>query len=336
MTEKSGKYAFFRQQAFEGEKFLKGESFLEQFRGTNKKAKFFREDADGNLIVEKFIPATKTLPAELIRDKTQFLSHDALSTIIGSKKDGTYILDTLDELNISLPSGMSEGGKIAYVLQQMSEGGASQLGKIVYHDTGIHLGETADILARNLSTVVSRSIQNAPEFSNVQGSAINSSKALASGNVKFKLNETDALIEEAVELMQETPQGSVLNPSYIQNTWKRLLVSAPQTTAANVLGFGGYYVMNSVAELFQTGTYGMIGLIKGGPLTESGTKNLAQAKALFELQYIKLKTSLIPTLRLILTLKFLMLTQKQDEEYLKPLPEVLREQQIDLILIKQT
>ena len=94
---------------------------------------------------------------------------------------------------------MSEGGKIAYVLQQMSEGGASQLGKIVYHDTGIHLGETADILARNLSTVVSRSIQNAAQsLAAVQGSAINSSKALASGNVKFKLNETDALIEEAV------------------------------------------------------------------------------------------------------------------------------------------
>ena len=295
MTEKSGKYAFFRQQAFKGEEFLKGESFLEQFRGTNKKAKFFREDADGNLIVEKFIPATKTLPAELIKDKTQFLSHDALSTIIGSKKDGTYILDTLDELEISLPSGMSEGGKIAYVLQQMSEGGASQLGKIVYHDTGIHLGETADILARNLSTVVSRSIQNAAQsLAAVQGSAINSSKALASGNVKFKLNETDALIEEAVELMQETPQGSVINPSYIQNTWKRLLVSAPQTTAANVLGFGGYYAANSVAELFQTGTYGMIGLIKGGPLTESGTKNLAQAKALFELQSIKLKNFFDP------------------------------------------
>ena len=38
----------------------------------------------------------------------------------------------------------------------------------------------------------------------------------------------------------------------------------------------------------------MIGLIKGGPLTESGTKNLAQAKALFELQYIKLKNFFDP------------------------------------------
>ena len=152
-----------------------------------------------------------------------------------------------------------------------------------------------------------------------KGSAINSSKALASGNVKFKLNETDALIEEAVELMQETPQGSVLNPSYIQNTWKRLLVSAPQTTlSVNVLGFGGYYIANSVAELFQTGTYGMIGLIKGGPLTESGTKNLAQAKALFELQYIKLKNFFDPYTTFDTYLEVLDADQKQDEEYLKP------------------
>ena len=38
----------------------------------------------------------------------------------------------------------------------------------------------------------------------------------------------------------------------------------------------------------------MIGLIKGGPLTEGGTKNLAQAKALFELQYIKLRNFFDP------------------------------------------
>ena len=97
----------------------------------------------------------------------------------------------------------------------------------------------------------------------------------------------DALIEGTEKVLEE--QGKVgsfgkkaLQKSgaiagYAQNVWKRLLVSAPQTTAANVFGFGQYYLANGVAELFQGTAYLAL------------TGDIQKAKALFQLQITKMK-----------------------------------------------
>ena len=44
---------------------------------------------------------------------------------------------------------------------------------------------------------------------------------------------------------------------YGQNVWKRLLVSAPQTTMANIQGFASFSIMQSVADLTSFGTLGL-------------------------------------------------------------------------------
>jgi hypothetical protein len=167
------------------------------------------------------------------------------------------------------------------------------MGGLVYNRTGIHLGDVADGLTTNLSVGVSRSIQEAAQrLQTVQGNALNSSAALVKGNVQNKFAEYDAVVRELAD--EVDPVRSANLGGYIQNTWKRLLVSAPQTTAANVFGFGQYFAANSVAEVLQGSALGVLGVVKGGKLTEQGRLDLAQSKALFQLQGQKLKNFLDP------------------------------------------
>ena len=83
--------------------------------------------------------------------------------------------------------------------------------------------------------------------------------------------------------------------AYIQNIWKRLLVSSPATTAANVAGFAQFYGGQGVADLFSTGMLGIAGV---GAAT-TGNKNLSkelfrQARVYKDVQAQKMKNFLDP------------------------------------------
>ena len=178
------------------------------------------------------------------------------------------------------------------LLRDLNEDALLRYNQMVYNRTGIHLGDVADSMARNLSAGVSRSIQNfAQGLVAVQGSALNSSAALVKGNVKHQVVELEAVAREVAEGNIEKRADIA---GYVQNTWKRLLVSAPPTTAANVFGWGQYYTANSVAELFQAGTLGVLGLARGAGLTEASKRDLTQALALGKLQSQKLKNFFDP------------------------------------------
>tara|TARA_R110001599_G_scaffold212674_2_gene410390 strand:+ start:2583 stop:6242 length:3660 start_codon:yes stop_codon:yes gene_type:complete len=69
----------------------------------------------------------------------------------------------------------------------------------------------------------------------------------------------DLASAEARELMKkEAAAAKTAKPfGYGQNVWKRLLVSAPQTTMANVQGFASYSILQSVADMVSFGTLGI-------------------------------------------------------------------------------
>ena len=71
-----------------------------------------------------------------------------------------------------------------------------------------------------------------------------------------------------------------------------MLVSAPQTTAANVFGFGGYYTANSVAEVLQGGIWDDR-FIKGGTFNRRWHKEI-----LLKLK-LCVSTSVYKTLKLL-------------------------------------
>ena len=298
--KKDKNYRYFRGEAFRGEQF-----FAEQLAkdiAAGGKVPVFSVDEMGNLTVkEVFKEGDKVrigkgtlTDTEIEKSIEAFSNPNLVQDIIGNKADGTFILDIAKDAGITFPSGMNEAGKIALALRNLAPDKALKFGAMVYNRTGIHLGDTADIMSRNLASAVSRSFQASAQMLNVaQGNALNSSAALVKGNVKHQMADYDAVVRE---LAEETAAGTKRADisGYIQNTWKRLLVSAPQTTAANVFGFSQYYMANTVAELMQSGILGVLGTVKGGKLTEQGQKDLAQAKALWQLQGQKLKNFLDP------------------------------------------
>jgi hypothetical protein len=52
--------------------------------------------------------------------------------------------------------------------------------------------------------------------------------------------------------------------SYAQQVWRRLLVSAPQTTAANVFGFVQFYGAQTIADMLNSGIYGALSVVTPG------------------------------------------------------------------------
>ena len=67
--------------------------------------------------------------------------------------------------------------------------------------------------------------------------AINGALLTGQDSLDDLVKNSDVVADELAKL-----KGSKRGASYIQNVWRRLLVSSPATTAVNVLGFGQYNV----------------------------------------------------------------------------------------------
>jgi hypothetical protein len=227
-----------------------------------------------------------------------YFKGNLVSNIIGNRTDGTFILDAADEAGIKLPFNYTNGSKIALLLKHLPDANAKKIRETIFNRTGLHLGDITDNLALNISSTVSRSIQNAAEtLVSVQGKKLKSDAALIQGAIKEQIADRQAFPREFDEVIEQTiTKADELDPFdltqkilYGQNLWKRMIVSAPQTTAVNIYGFGQYATGQALAELFATGMYGVAGLLKGANLTEAGRRDLEIAKLTFSLQGQKLK-----------------------------------------------
>ena len=138
---------------------------------------------------------------------------------------------------------------------------------------GIDLGTIAGV-KKKLGPMLAEKISNAGSVLNIQSMA---SKIL-SGNIL----KGDDLVEGATEniLKKEAAKGEARKPqyfSYAQNAWKRLLVSAPATTAVNIVGFSQYFTARGLADALNGGVLYAAGAMRGG---ESG-KELMRMGAVY-------------------------------------------------------
>jgi hypothetical protein len=125
---------------------------------------------------------------------------------------------------------------------------------------GVHLGTVAQMKIE-LGPLLASKISDAGRALNIQSMA---SKIL-SGNIL----KGDELIEGAVAgIKKKEASGKELKRpkyfSYAQNAWKRLLVSAPATTAVNIIGFSQYYVARGLADTLNGGVLYAAGAVRGG------------------------------------------------------------------------
>ena len=96
----------------------------------------------------------------------------------------------------------------------------------------------------------------------------------------------DILEESAIPgLSKKTPKAA----SYVQNVWRRTLVSSLPTTAANVQGFVQYGMGQTVSDLLSGGAWRAYGALVGGGNTAKGREAIRIANVYKDIQVQKFR-----------------------------------------------
>ena len=185
------------------------------------------------------------------------------------------------------------------LLHYMDKDDLTEISDLFRQHTNIELG-TLHSLPVELGDVISATVSGAGSTLSVMSSVRRAvDGGVVSGNELLveTLNSKEVQDELAKEFGKDIMAGKKTPKygAYIQNIWKRLLVSSPATTAANVAGFAQFYGGQGVADLFSTGMLGIAGV---GAAT-TGNKNLSkelfrQARVYKDLQAQKMKNFLDP------------------------------------------
>lgn len=183
------------------------------------------------------------------------------------------------------------------LLQYMPEKELKVLSKLFKQETSIDLGATAslpielgDIIAATTSSAgstlsVMASVRRATDAGVVSGNEI-LAQTLAAKEVRDNLDEKGML----AAITRKAKVGA-----YAQNIWKRLLVSSPATTAANVAGFAQFYAGQGVADLFASGQLGIaaVGAASVGK-TKLSKELFRQSRVYRDIQTQKMKNFVDP------------------------------------------
>ena len=120
--------------------------------------------------------------------------------------------------------------------------------------------------------------------------AINGALLTGQDSLDDLVKNSDVVADELAKL-----KGSKRGASYIQNVWRRLLVSSPATTAVNVLGFGQYNVGMTIVDLFSSGQHALAGYgYKMVGKAKEGDELLRKARVYRDIQSQKMSNFLDP------------------------------------------
>jgi hypothetical protein len=155
---------------------------------------------------------------------------------------------------------------------------------------GITLGETTQT-AQSLGDLLAVEISKGGQVLNVMSQVRKTIDAALLHGHQVVEGQVEA-IEFADELAKnlKTPKYA----GYIQNTWRRMLVSSPATTSINVMGFGQFYIGQSMADLFSMTGHTMYAMGVGGPMTAKGREALRVANVYKSIQVQKMRNLLDP------------------------------------------
>ena len=159
---------------------------------------------------------------------------------------------------------------------------------LIKKHTSINLGDF-DEVGINLSDLVAARISDAGKQLNVMSQLrktldVSLVRATTSLDATLENVEKNTTVSEKKEYLK-----------YTQGVWKRLLVSSPATTALNVVGFGQFAVGQTLADMFNAGTYGLQGLAKLSIGDQAAAlTDFRRARSLTMLQGQKIKNLLDP------------------------------------------
>ncbi len=182
------------------------------------------------------------------------------------------------------------------LLQYMPEEELKEISKLFKNETSIDLGTTAT-LAVDLGDIIAATTSGAGSTLSVMAAVRRATDAgVVSGNEILATALEQKEVRDTLEkegLFGTTKRAKGLG--YAQNVWKRLLVSSPATTAANVAGFAQFYGGQGVADIFASGQLYVAGL----GAASVGNKELSQelfrkSRVYRDIQTQKMKNFLDP------------------------------------------
>jgi len=183
------------------------------------------------------------------------------------------------------------------IIRHMDDDYLQDLSETMYDVSNIHLGDL-DGLAVDIGDVMAREISRAGGTLSVMSQF---RRAIDGGVVAGNEILTDSLNSKAVRdtLESEFKKGALARKAkpftYGQSVWKRLLVSSPATTAANVMGFGQFYVGQTVSDILSGGMLSISAtLLHGGKKTKEGRELIRKAGVYKQIQAQKMLNLLDP------------------------------------------
>ena len=215
----------------------------------------------------------------------EHINSDVMRFIFGKAEDSptANIVRMAEAEGAVFRPNMNPTQKYARAFQYLEKETLQEISDLTKQKFGVYLGEVIDEglgFASDLGKKVAATVSEAAKVMQAtQLDRLQTDEALVRGMIEVAEGAT-AFRNRSKAL--GIPQSATARYSaYAQNVWKRMLVSAPQTTAANVFGFGQIYIANTAQELLQGALLGLTG--------ETG-----KAKALFFLQAKKLKNLVDP------------------------------------------
>ena len=160
--------------------------------------------------------------------------------------------------------------------------------------TSANLGDASDLavsVGELIASDVSRAGKKLSVMSQVRrvidGGVVYGNEALVE---TLNAKEVRDTLEDELKIVRRAKRFT-----YGQNVWKRLLVSSPSTTAANVMGFGQFFAGQGVADIFSSG---LLSVAAAGLSTAGKTKQAEElfrkAKVYREIQAQKIKNFFDP------------------------------------------
>ena len=229
---------------------------------------------------------------------TSKLGNDAMpeamleSIMFGS--DGKSGLTQIFKDNgIKLKRSATVSDVMTNIVRYMDEADLQKYSAQMYVKSGIHLGDL-DGLAVDIGDVMAREISRAGKTLSVMSRV---RRVVDGGVVAGNETLTNALNNKEIRdaLENENALARRAKPFvYGQNVWKRLLVSSPATTSANVMGFGQYYAGQTVSDLLTSGALGIASLGSGGNRTKIGRELGRQSDIYKQIQMQKMRNLLDP------------------------------------------
>ncbi len=214
-----------------------------------------------------------------------------INILFGADRKGG-LSKAMKDINLPMTDEKHVTDYVTNVALLLPEQELARINKLIEPLTGVTLGELAD--NKSLSVQLARTASDWGRGLNAYGQIkkmINSGLLSSDFKVNALVENSGKVIDEELSVLGKT-QASKL--AYAQSVWKRLLVSSPQTTALNVVGFGQFAIGQTFADILNGGRYLALGLAQGGRNTDVGTETLRKGKALLAMQHQKMLNFMDP------------------------------------------